>query len=263
MSHLTRIFLAVALVSLLVAGRQAHEAAGLQAENRRLDHEVVRRIVPAKPSPVDAARQGQESAESPREKPGHTVDEVLRRQIENADHGLHEFHVDYFLIEKGGQGLSKKAAKAAGLTPGEERSVDEILKRIWNDATADFACRAELVEAESEETTGRRVYMIPARPDRGWEFKNQLLDELSDAVGASKRAILMRGYQCDHFLAGFGAQDVRLEFAAGEKKFSFAYLNPLDGQATGFGSVALNQFNDRFGNSFEIPATAKPEPEYE
>lgn len=263
MSHLTRITLAVVVVSLLVAGRQAYEAAGLQAEIQRLDQELLRRIVPAKPSPVDAARQGQESAESPQEKPGHTVDEVLRRQIQQADHGLHEFPVDYFLIEKGGQGPSPKAVKAAGLTRGEERQVHEILKRIWNDATADFARRAELVEAESEEKTGRRVYMIPARPDRGWEFKNQLLDELADAVGVSKRAILMRGYQYDHFLAGFGAQDVRLEFTAGEKEFAFAYLNPFDGLATRFGSLALDRFNDQFGNSFEIPAAAKPEEEPE
>ena len=263
MSNLTKLFLGVAFVSLLVAGYQAHEATGLRAENQLLDQEALGRIVPARPSPKDAGRRRRESGELSEEKPGHTVDEALRRQIEMADHGTHEYHVDYVLMEKGGQGLSPKAAKAAGLTPEEERHVDEILKRIWNDATEDFARRAELVEAESEEKTGRRVYLIPARPDRGWEFKNQLLDELADAVGASKRAILMRGYQCDEFLAGFGAQDVRIEFTAGEKKFTFAYLNPLDGEATLFGSVALDRFNDQFGNSFEIPAAAKSEEEPE
>lgn len=249
MSHLSKILLAVAVVALLIASYQANEASRLLTENRHLERKAMRLIVPVSLSPHHRTRRSRESGGTRQPNAYPAVEEALVREIRMADQGLHEYHVDYFLMEEGKPGVSAKAAKAAGLTDAEEKRVSGILMEIWNDAAGDFASRAELVEEESEEKAGRLVYMIPARADRGWALKDELLGELGDAVGPGKRAILMSGYQSNRFFGGFGAYDVRLEFTAGESKFSFSYLNPLDGEPNCFGSDPLEHFSDRFGNS--------------
>jgi hypothetical protein len=258
MSKLSKILIAVAIVSLLVAARQANEAERLQVENRYLERKASRLGTPVSSSP-DETRPSRETGETRPGKPGPVIEEALRQQIEMADRGMHEYHGDYFLMEEGLPGLSPKAAKAAGLTGEEETRVSGIMTKTWKAGAADFARRAELVEEESDEKTGRRVYMIPARVDRGWEIKDVLLAELGDAVGIDKRAILMRGYQSDHFFGGFGAEDVRLEFYPAERRFAFSYLNPLDGQASLFGEDPMEDFSRRFGDSFEIPGVSVPE----
>lgn len=262
MSKVSKILLAVVVIALLVASHQANQAERLQTENRYLERKAERLAAPVQQIPDDPARRSRESGERSSPKPGLVVEEALRRQIENADRGSYEdFGVSghFFLMEEGQAGISPAAAKAAGLTKDEEKLVSRILMKAWDDGARDFARRAELVEEESDEKSGRMVYMIPARADRGWEIKDELLAELGDAVGPEKRAILMRGYQSNRLFGGFGADDVRLEFSAGGNKYSFSYLNPLDGSDTFYGSSPLEEFSHRFGDSFEIPSAAGPE----
>ncbi|RYD23658.1 MAG: hypothetical protein EOP88_03275 [Verrucomicrobiaceae bacterium] len=260
MSKLSKILLAVVIVSLLVASRQADEAERLQTENRSLERQVGRLTTPVHQPPHDTSRSRGGTGEVPRPKPGLEVEEALRQQIVNADNGIHEDYGTHFsLMEEGQDGVSPAAAKAAGLTGEESEQVSRILKKAWDSAAEDFARRAELIEEDSDEKAGRTVYMISARADRGWGLKDVLLAELGDAVGAEKRALLMRGYQSNRFFGGFGADDVRLEFTAGASKYSFTYLNPLDGSDTYYGSSPLEEFSHRFGDSFEIPGISRSE----
>ncbi len=260
MSKVSKILLAVVVMALLVAGYQANQVERLQTENRYLERKAGRLAAPVERSSDGTSRSRPEPGEVPPMKPGLAVEESLRLLIENADHGMHEDYGSehFFLMEEGQPGISPAAVKAAGLTHEEGKLVSRILMKAWDDGAEDFARRAELVEEESDEKSGRMVYMIPARADRGWEIKDELLAELGDAVGAEKRAILMRGYQSNRLFGGFGADDVRLVFTAGAKTYSFAYLNPLDGSETFLGSPPLDEFSHRFGNSFEIPGVSVP-----
>lgn len=261
MSTLSKSLMAAAVVvPLLIASRQMNEADRLQAENRRLHQAATKPTLSAPPSAKEPVARKRESGRDQSPRPGTAAREAIRKRMEMAQRGMHPDSFDHSLFEKGGKGVTPGAAKAAGLSSEEQEAVSGILAKTWATVSEDFARRATRVEDESDEKTGRTVYMITARPDRGREFNEQLVDDLERAVGISKLEILIKGYQRTHSLGGFGAQDVRLEFVAGQKKFSFAYLNPLDGEPTYFGSKPLEQFEEEFGDSFEIPPVAGPEP---
>ena len=254
MSALSKTLMAATVVvPLLFAIHQANEANRLQSETQLLHETSGKLISSEQPSPRESISRKGGRGREPSSRPDSAAREAIRKRMEMAQVGMHPDSFDHSLFEKGGKGVTAGAAKAAGLNREEQAAVSEILTKTWSVVSDDFARRAILVEDDSDEKSGRTVYMVAARPDRGREFNEQLVADLENAVGISKLEILIKGYQRTHSLGAFGAQDVRLEFTAGKKEFSFAYLNPLDGEGTYFGSQPLEKFQEDFGDSFEVP----------
>lgn len=249
-------------VLLLVTEYQALRALKLQAENLRLlqanasppdlkltttDEAGPINRATRKPDPLDES----ENERQARLRAG--AYESIRQQKAAAELDGSNRPISYSLVEPGGKGLTTGAAKAAGLSKGEQQSVTEILRNTWMIVSDDFARRATFIEEDSSEEEGVSVYMVSARPDRGREFKEQLERELDAAVGEAKRNLLMKGVQRNDFFGGFGTFDVRIEFAVKEGNFKFALLNPLNGKPSCFGGGVFDEFKERFGESFELP----------
>ncbi len=269
MSKISKILAVIAIgIPLAVAVIQADQASKLQTENKRLQQAASRQSqrkttsrgeIPARTS--DSERGSTEESEGQRlARLEAAADESIRQQKEAARLDGSNQVVSYSLIEAGGIGLSAGAAKAAGLSKAQQEAVAGILRKTWTDVSDDFARRATLVDEESDESVGHLVYQIPARRDRGKEFKDRLQVELDGEVGEAKRKILMKGVQSDDFMGGFGRLDVRLEFLVGEELFKFAYLNPLNGEPSCFGGGVFNEFKEKFGQSFELPPSSKEDP---
>lgn len=251
--------------SLLIAAYQAKRASTMREENQRLQQAI------ASPPTIHGATSPrippQEDVHPKRETPKESEEERLARLEAAADESIRQQRaaweanesnrpVSYSLIERGGKGLTKGAAKAAGLSKGEQQAVADVLTKTWTIVSDDFARRATFIEEESNEEAGVSVYMVSARPDRGRGFKGQLERELDAAVGEEKRKVLMKGVQSDDFFAGFGKSDVRLEFLVTKGVFKFAFLNPLNGEPNCFGSHPFKEFEDQFGDSFEVPESS-------
>lgn len=255
-------------IPLAVAVIQTDQASRLQAENQRLRQALVRQsrreVMPSGDIlPKTPDRTPDKIGESDEERHARlsaAAFESIRQQREAARLDGSDRPVSYSLIEPGGTGLTPGAAKAAGLNEAQQKRVAEILTKTWTNAADDFAQRAMLVEEESHESSGLLVYQIPARPDRGRDFKARLQGELDGEVGKTMRETLMKGVQRDDFFVGFGASDVRLEFLVGEETFKFAILNPLNGEPRCFGSGVFKEFKERFGESFELPPSSKENP---
>lgn len=248
--------------SLLVTAYQVSRASRLQAENQRLLQAI------SSPPDVKLTRTGEaglivretrkpersdESEDERLERLRAAAEESIRQQKAASELDGSNLPISYSLVEPGGKGLTTGAAKAAGLSESQQKAVTEILRNTWMSVSDDFVRRATFVEEESSEEAGVSVYMVSARPDRGREFKEQLERELDAAAGEAKRNILMKGVQRADFFGGFGAFDVRLEFAVKEGSFKFALLNPLNGQPSCFGGGVFDEFKERFGETFELP----------
>lgn len=260
MSTLSKtLMVAAVVVPLLLAARQTNRIHVLEAENGRL-RTAGETLAPPASRPEPALRGKESGKKEPLRGLGSAAREAIRERMEAAQRGLFPDSFEHSLFEKGGRGITPGAAKAAGLSHEETEAVSAILRKTWATVSEDFARRAILVEEESDEKNGHIVYMIPARPDRGREFNRQLVDELENAVGLSKLEILISGYQRTRSLGGFGAQDVRLEFLPDGKRFKFRYLSPLSGDWNRGGADTLEEFKDQFGDSFDIPEAAPPEP---
>jgi hypothetical protein len=248
--------------ALLVAAYQASRASKLQAENQRL-----RQAIMSRPAVMPTTTAGADPLDRTTPKPGRleeseeqrlarlrkAAEESIRQQLAAAELDGSNRPFSFSLIEPGGKDLTTGAAKAAGLRGDEREAVAEALRKTWVIVSEDFAKRATLVDEESDQAAGVSVFMIPARADRGREFKEQLERELGAAVGEDKRKILMKGISSYDFLGGFGAFDVRLEFAVRDGVFRFSYLDPNSGRPSRFGSKPIDKFVDLFGDSFELP----------
>jgi hypothetical protein len=263
MSHISKSLVPITLgAALLVTAYQASRAAKLQAENQRIRQAIV---APPVIKPARAAAAGPLARAVPKlERLEESEEERLARLLEAADESIRQQKAaaeldgsnrpcPYSLVEPGGKGLTKGAAKAAGLSKDQQEAVAEVLRNTWSLVSDDFARRATFVEEESSEAAGISVFMISARPDRGKEFKEQLERELDAAVGGEKRKILMKGVERYDFPGAFGASDVRLEFSVRDGVCKFAYLNPNNGMPSRFGSRPFGEFVDLFGDSFEVP----------
>lgn len=261
MSTLSKTLAAAAIaVPLLIGSHQANEAARLQTENHRL-YTTAASLPPSEPSAsTEVTRAKGQSGKAPPKDPSAAARASIHRYLEMAERGVYDQPMEYQLLEKGDRGLSEGAARAAGLSAKECEAVSGVLKASWSEASGDFVCRAMLVEEESDPDSGHFVYLIPARRDRGKEQRDRLLGDLENAVGITRVAILIRGFQGDDFLGGFGAMDVRIEFLPGGKRYSAEYLDPLTGEATSSGNHPLKWFRDEFGDSFEVPSPAAPDP---
>lgn len=250
--------------ALLVAAWQASRASKLQAENQR-----IRQSLASPPAIMPTNTAGADPPDRTTPKPGRlekseeqrlarlrkAAEESIRQQRAAAELDGSNQPVSYSLVEPGGKGLTTGAAKAAGLSADQQEVVAGVLKKTWLNVSDDFARRATPVDEESDQAAGVSVFMISARPDRGREFKEQLERELDAAVGEGKRKILMKGVSRYDFLGGFGAFDVRLEFAVRSGVCKFAYLDPSSGRPSRFGSKPFGEIADWFGDSFELPET--------
>ncbi len=246
--------------SLAVAILQSKRAAGYEIENQILR---AKRDVSTgasgdikhqqTPSTALASSMDDESKEAARiARLREAADESIRQQQEAFAIEMAK-NPHFSLTRADGTSLSPEAAKTAGLDAGQQKAVNFILKKTMMEVSADFASRAMIVDAESKSANGLTVYSIPARRDRGKELRDRLDASLDSEVGQAKRKILTRNLDSNNFIAGFGAQDVRLEFSSDGETYHFVYLNPLSGEPSCFGSHPLAQFQSQFGDSFEIP----------
>ncbi|MES2924385.1 MAG: hypothetical protein V4819_22730 [Verrucomicrobiota bacterium] len=245
---------------LVLAVLQGNRVSRFEAENERLREVIdptfrtsgVSRHEAQAPDEKISFKKPYESESAKLARERKAADESIRQQqaaekIENAKHPR------FSLMETGGTKMTAKAAQAAGLSDDQQNAVNDILEKTWVSVTNDLAARASLVEAESNIETGISVYMVFALPDRGKAWRGQLENSLDVQVGSAKLKILMGGLDSDLSLAGFGAKDVRFEFSVKNRTCKFAYLNPLNGEPTCYGSSTFDEFKERFGESFELP----------
>gem|GEM_PF-4693715 len=149
-------------------------------------------------------------------------------------------------------GITTGAADAAKLTDDEREKVAELMHQTWAKASEDFASRARLNKASTDQANGIYVYDISARADRGAEPVNEFREALSAVVGKEKQTILTKGIQPFDCFGGFGKYDIRLEFDTNHSIYKFQYIDPASGRPSMFGSSDMDEFRRQFGDSFDI-----------
>jgi hypothetical protein len=164
--------------------------------------------------------------------------------------------IKYSLLDKNGN-ITTAAAEAARLSPEERNAAQQIIGAIKSDVEKDTAARAMLDKAKSSITEGKTVYQIPASSDRGEDALANIQNQLTNALGADKAAILCKSYDPSLTMGGFGKYDVQLEFYSPESKIGagsnlvqFDYTDPVSGAVVTHAEMDLSHFKSVYGNSF-------------
>ena len=156
--------------------------------------------------------------------------------------------------------LTSAARKMLGLSDGDAILVQEIITRRSRELEGELAKRAMYIVHESNEDAGISAYRIPALLDERIEFLNAIHSDLSNKLGASLAENIYSVFSQDpnneEKLGGYGKYDVKVKFHPNEngdaRIASIVYTDPETGKEVRSGSMTLDTFRERFGDTFEF-----------
>jgi hypothetical protein len=177
--------------------------------------------------------------------------ESIRQQEREAKANGTDTPTLYKLFGKGGE-LTEDAAKAVNLTATESKNVENIMKTAWEEASSYFMKNTVIDETKTDLNQEKYVYNIKAAPDRGASILKTLKESMNSAIGKDRQKILMKGFQTDDALGGFGYRDITIEILPREGMYKYKYRISETGSTTAAGSGAISKFKDIFGDTFDF-----------
>lgn len=149
------------------------------------------------------------------------------------------------------------AVEKLELSDDEIAALEAAVRRVREEASADFLERVKLTRSGKQEDGFHYIYHAPARPDRGQRFFDELLKSFAAAIGEKRAKRFRDAMEEDEFLGGMGKYDLELDFHGtspgsieGVKCLS---REPGSDEEAGSRSSSLDHFEAHFGTVFEFP----------
>ncbi|BCU79368.1 hypothetical protein llg_40830 [Luteolibacter sp. LG18] len=160
---------------------------------------------------------------------------------------------NYLLTGEGGR-LTQQAMRDAGITDSQAAAVQGVLNRAIEEASREVAARARLIADESNPDAGTFVYRIPALPDGSGNAVGRMEEQIRQVVGAQAAEILLRSFDPNNYVCGFGKYDVDVTVhrsgANPTAEFSFTY--PETSQVVRRGMISESKIRQYFGSALDL-----------
>ncbi|WP_035606517.1 sigma-70 family RNA polymerase sigma factor [Haloferula sp. BvORR071] len=149
------------------------------------------------------------------------------------------------------------AVERLELTDGEIAALEAAVRRVREEASADFVARVKLTGEEKKADGYHYYYQAPARPDRGQHFFEELSKAFVTAIGEVRGTRFRAAMPEDEFLGGMGKYDLEFDLY-GPTQNNIGVVKCVSrepGSDKGGGSFtgAMDSFEERFGKVFDFP----------